>query len=166
MTAMNANQTSVHKLRGEEVNFTEEARRIPSKALGGQACVVRLGQIVFFSKETGDAWMLDPEDGYAVRLARDFEPQHIPIQETRAKLAIEWNADYRIDGEAFTIAEHGGPARTIVGYPTVEVQRLAGEVSAAFRESFDADDQERLKCGCNDPCPRGSGKKYKRCCGA
>lgn len=108
MTAMNSNKARAHALRGEEVNFTEEARRIQSKALGGQACVVRLGQVVFFSSESGDAWMLDPEDGYAVCLVRDFELRHIPIQETPAKLAIEWNADYKIEGEGFTVMERRG----------------------------------------------------------
>jgi hypothetical protein len=68
---MNPNQTRGHGLRGDEMSFTEEARRIQSKALGGQASVVRLDQIVFFSTESGDAWMLDPEDGWAVCLARD-----------------------------------------------------------------------------------------------
>ena len=72
MTAMNPNQARGHGLRGDEMSFTEESRRIQSKALGGQACTVRLGRIVFFSSETGDAWMLDPEDGYAVCLVRDF----------------------------------------------------------------------------------------------
>jgi hypothetical protein len=59
MTAMNSNKTRTRALRGEEVNFTEEARRIQTKAQGGQACVVRVGQIVFFPTESGDAWMLD-----------------------------------------------------------------------------------------------------------
>ena len=147
------------------MSFTEEARRIQSRALGGQASVVRLGQIIFFSSESGDAWMLDPEDGYAVCLAHDFEPRRIPIQETPAKLAIEWNADYTIEGEAFTVVGRDGSARTILGYPTTEIQRLAREVSATPRESVDADQaRERLKCGRNDPCPCGSGKKYKKCC--
>ncbi len=167
MTAMNPNQQSRgHALCGDEVSFTEEARRIQGKALGGQASVVRLGQIVFFSSESGDAWMLDPEAGCAVCLARDFEPRRIPIQETPAKLAIEWNADYTIEGEAFTVVERHGSARTIMGYPTAEIQRLAGESPASPRGAFPDADQarERLKCGRNNPCPCASGKKYKKCC--
>lgn len=168
MTAinMNPNKTGTHVLRGDEVSFTEEARRIQSKALGGEACIVRLGQIVFFSTESGDAWMLDPEDGCAACLARDFEPRRIPIQETPAKLAIEWNADYQIEGKAFRVVERDGSARTIMGYPTAEIQRLARESPAPPGEaSPDADQaRERLTCGRNDPCPCGSGKKYKKCC--
>ncbi len=166
MTAMNSNQTRGYGVRGDEVSFTEEARRIQSKALGGETCVVRLGQIVFFSSESGDAWMLDPEDGYAVCLACDFEPRHIPIQETPAKLAIEWNADFRIEGEAFTVVGRDGSARTILGYPIAEIQRLVSESPAAPREALPDVDRarERLKFGRNDPCPCGSGKKYKKCC--
>jgi len=166
MTAMNPNQTRGHGLRDDEVSFSEEARRIQSKALGGQASVVRLDQTVFFSTESGDAWMLDPEDGYAVCLARDFEPRGIPIQETATKVAIGWNADYRIEGEAFTIVERDGSTRTIMGYPVAEIQHVVREFPATPREgSSDADRaRERLKSGRNDPCPCGSGKKYKKCC--
>jgi hypothetical protein len=150
------------------VSFIEEARRIQRKALEGQACVVRLGEIVFFSSESGDSWVLDPEDGYAVCLARDYEPRSIPIQETPTTLAIKWHADYQIEGGAFTVVEREGSTRTIMGYPTAEIQRLARESPAPRREaSPDADQaRERLKGGRNDPCPCGSGKKYKRCCGA
>jgi len=147
------------------MNFSEEARRIQRKALDGRACVVRLGQLVYFSTVSGDAWMLDPEDGYAVCLARAFEPQRIPIQETPAKLAIEWDADYTIESEAFTVVERAGAARTILGYPIAEIQRLASEEVATPRQNADADHaRERLKSGRNDPCPCGSGKKYKKCC--
>jgi len=33
------------------------------------------------------------------------------------------------------------------------------------RKSFYNEDGSRLKVGRNDPCPCGSGKKYKNCCG-
>jgi len=162
---MNSNRIRAHGLRGDEVNFTEEARRIQRKALDRQPCVVRLGQIVYFSTESGDAWMLDPEDGYATCLARDCEPRPIPIQETSAKLAIEWSADYRIEGDAFTVVEHCGSAYTVLGYPIAQIQRLASESPAAPSESADANQaRERLKRSRNDPCPCGSGKKYKKCC--
>src|SRR5438552_3337002 len=125
---MKPTETSVRVLRGAEANFTAEARAIQSSARARHGRVVKLGQIVFFSAPSGDAWMLDPEDGYAVCLAREGEPRPIPIQETNAKLLIEWNADYRIEGEAFTVVERsGGSARTIVGYPTAEIERMVRE---------------------------------------
>jgi hypothetical protein len=165
MTALHSKTTRARALSGDDVSFTEEARRIQGRALEGQACVVRLGQVVFFSTESGDAWMLDPEDGYAACLARDFTPWRIPIQETPAKLAIEWEADYTIEGEAFAVVEREGSARTILGYPTAEIQHLASEVSPTPGQGDDAEQaRERLKSGRNDLCPCGSGKKYKKCC--
>jgi hypothetical protein len=166
MAATYPMQDRIHELRGDDVSFTEEAHRIQQKALGGEASVVRLGQLVFFSTETGDGWMLDPEDGNAVCLARDFEPRPIPIQEAPAQLAIEWNAGYSIEGGAFTVTEADAPARTIVGYPIAEIQRLSrGSPAAPGQGSPDLDlARERLKSGRNDPCPCGSGKKYKKCC--
>jgi hypothetical protein len=114
------NETSIQVCRGDEVSLADEARSIQSSALAGQGRVVKLDQIVFFSTETGDAWMLDPDNGCAVCLAREFEPRPIAIQETRASLAVGWNADYRIEDDAFTVAELNGSVRTILGYPTEE----------------------------------------------
>ncbi len=166
MADTHASLDRIQELRRDDVSFTEEARRIQQKALEGEASVVRLGQIVFFSTETGDGWMLDPEEGNAVCLVRDFEPRPIPIEETPAKLAIEWNAEYAIEGGAFTVTEGDSAARTIVGYPIAEIRRLIGESPAAPGQgSPDLDlARERLKSGRNDPCPCGSGKKYKKCC--
>ena len=163
---MNPNHTRVYKLPADAVNFTVEARGIQGKALGGEASIVRLGQIVFFSTESGDAWMLDPADGFAVCLARDFEPRRIPIQETPVRLEIGWDANYKIEGDAFTVTESHAAARTILGYPIAEIQRLIRESPATPLEgSSNADHaRERLKSGRNDPCPCGSGKKYKKCC--
>jgi hypothetical protein len=163
---VNSANTSVRELVGEQVNFTEEASWIQSKALYHQTCVVRLGQIIFFSSATGDAWMLDPEAGCAICLAQDSKTRPIPIQETATKLAIEWNADYKIEDEAFTAVERTGATRTIIGYPTAEIMRLVRDFPAGPRESFP--DLEpalvRLKSGRNEPCPCGSGTKYKKCC--
>ena len=162
---MNSDHSSSPQRRGDAVSFAEEARRIQEKAQEGQARVVRLGQMVFFSTETGDAWMLDP-GGRAVCLARDGEPRSISIQETTTNLAIEWNADYEIIGEAFIVAENVGTAQTIFGYPCTEIQHMFGEapVSLPGASSDPIHVAQRLKSGRNDPCPCGSGKKYKKCC--
>jgi hypothetical protein len=47
---------------------------------------------------------------------------------------------------------------------------MAGMKPAFFEENFDDEDEPQPavsdKVGRNDPCPCGSGKKYKKCCGA
>jgi SEC-C motif len=160
------NKTEVRSLAAGEINFTLEAKRIQRLACSGQTHVVKLGEIVFFSTHTGDAWMLDWQDQYAVCLARDFETRPIPIKESAQRMLIEWNADYQIDGAAFTVIERNGSGRTILGYPTREIQRLVNEFPTGPEELSPEtrDALARLKTARNDFCPCGSGKKYKKCC--
>src|SRR5690242_5386647 len=69
--------------------------------------------------KTGDAWLLDPADRLAARLARDGESEPIPIEETDTTFAIGWKGSYRIDGPAFVYSDHDtSRVTTILGYPT------------------------------------------------
>lgn len=46
-------------------------------------------------------------------------------------------------------------------------ERLSAEKRKEIRKQFNLDHQAvSTKVGRNDPCPCGSGKKYKKCCGA
>jgi len=84
---------------------------------------VTVGPRVLFSTETGDAWLLDPADSRAARVARDGDPEDIHFEETDTNFAIGWKGNYQIDGDAFVFI-HRDTARvtTILGYPT---RRLA-----------------------------------------
>ena len=160
-------QRNVRVLTGAQASFTNEARSIQFAAQRGETRLVKLGPIVFFSSSGGDAWMLDPEDQSAVCLARDHVPRPIPIQETDSKLLIEWNADYSIQGETFTYTERNSPSvRTVVGYPTAEIEQMVRDYPASPLADLSAGEAAfaRLKTGRNDPCPCGSGRKYKKCC--
>ncbi len=81
-------QTERWLLRREEVSVSGEADRIVRLAQASDARVVTLGALVFFSTETGDAWMLDAEDGSALCLARDRERQPFAIAETSTRFAV------------------------------------------------------------------------------
>lgn len=163
---MSAPETSLQVLQGGEASFIAEAHAIQRAAGAMRTRVVKLGQIVFFSTSTGDAWMLDPREGTATCLTRDGDSLPIPIRESAAELAIEWHADYRIEGRAFTVVERGsGSARTILGYPIAEIERLLRESAAgSTSDSRLSVARERLRSGRNDSCPCGSGRKYKKCC--
>lgn len=132
---MNAAETSVRVLQGGEVSFIAEARAIQHAARetrerASAARVVKLGQLVFFSTSTGDAWMLDPREGTAACLACDGDSLPIPIRESATELTIEWHADYRIEGRAFTVVDRdSGSAQTILGYPVAEIERLRRELA-------------------------------------
>jgi len=49
---------------------------------------VTVGQLIMFATETGDAWLLDPADRLAARLARAGNSEPIHIEETDSTLAI------------------------------------------------------------------------------
>ena len=77
------------------------------------------GQLVLFSTETGDAWLLDSADRLAARLARDGESEAIHIEESDTTFAIGWKGCYRIEGPAFVYSDQdSGRVTTILGYTT------------------------------------------------
>ncbi len=121
--------TKTRRLSRDQISITGEAEYIIKRAQQYDSRVVGINRLILFSTETGDAWMLDPEDGFAMCLAREGGRQPFRILETPTNFSIEWNADYRIDGEAFTVAERSGRVRTIFGYPTEEILRLSAGAS-------------------------------------
>jgi hypothetical protein len=116
-------------LSRNQVSILGETRHIISLAEDCNSRVVTLGTLLFFSTETGDAWVLDPGDNLALCLARDGVEQHFTITEDAVRFSIEWNAQYRIDGDAFTVIEKSGQVKTILGYPTAYISDAARKVT-------------------------------------
>jgi hypothetical protein len=80
---------------------------------------------VLFSTETGDAWLLDPADHLAVRLARDGDPEDVYFEETGTNFAIGWKGNYQIDGDTFVFIDRDTTRVTsIIGYPTSRLAQL------------------------------------------
>jgi hypothetical protein len=108
-----------------------EVAHIIGSAQGGITRVVGLGPLIFFSTETGDAWLLDWQDERALCLARGGTSQKANIVETENDFAIEWTSDYRIQGDVMTFQHGTGRVESIHGYPTAAIlqttQRLAGD---------------------------------------
>ena len=93
--------------------------RLHSRAADYDSRIVTIGQLILFSTKTGDAWLLDPADQSAARLAREGESEPIHIEETDTTFAIGWKGRYRIEGPAFVYSdEDTGQVATILGYPT------------------------------------------------
>ena len=112
-------------IEGKQFRLAQEIKSIQRRAAAYDARFVTVGPLVFFSTETGDAWMLDPSDQLAARLARDGDPEPIEFQETDANFAIAWRGNYRIEGRAFVYADRqAGRIITILGYPTAKIARL------------------------------------------
>ena len=77
-----------------------------------------VGTLALFSTDTGDAWLLDPGDHLAARVARDGDPEDVYFEETDTQFAIGWKGEYWIDGNAFVyIDRDSGRVITILGYP-------------------------------------------------
>jgi len=110
---------------GKDFRLAEEIRYIQDKAAEHDLRMVTIGQLILFSTETGDAWLLDITDKLAARLARDGDPEPIHLEETDTRFAIGWMGNYRIDGPAFIYSDRKtGPVTTIVGYPTKKIAQI------------------------------------------
>ena len=111
-------------VEGKAFRLAEEVRYIQNKAAEHDGRVVTLGQLILFSTDTGDAWLLDVADQLAAPLARDGDPEPLHLEETDTSFAIGWKGEYRIEGTAFIYADRdSGRVRTILGYPTQKIAR-------------------------------------------
>jgi hypothetical protein len=111
---------------GNSFRLADEVRHIQRRAARHDGRVVTIGQLVLFSTETGDAWLLDPSDQLAARLARDGGPEPIHIEETDTTFAIGWKGHYRIEGAAFVYFDRdSGRVTTTLGYPMHKLNQIA-----------------------------------------
>ena len=112
-------------MEGKDFRLAKEIKYIQRQAAEHDGCFVTIGPLAFFSTETGDAWMLEPSNQLAARLARDGDPEPIDFEETDTNYAIGWKGNYRIEGRAFLYIERKSwRIITILGYPTAEIARL------------------------------------------
>ncbi len=85
-------------LDGKNFRLADEVRYILRRAAEHDGRLVTIGQLVLFSTETGDAWLLDPSDQLAAPLARDGDPEPFHIEQNETTFTIEWKGSYRIEG--------------------------------------------------------------------
>ena len=113
------------EINGKDFRLAEEIRYIQRRAAAHDGRMVTIGPLALFSTDAGDAWLLDPADHLAARLARDGDPESIHFEETDTTFAIGWEGNYRIDGDAFVYVD-GDTARvvTILGYPVQRIREL------------------------------------------
>jgi hypothetical protein len=80
----------------DDFHLGEEVRYIQGRAAAHDGRFVMVGQLVLFSTNTGDAWLLDPAEHLAVRLARGGYPEEIYFAENESNFAIGWTGRYRV----------------------------------------------------------------------
>jgi len=113
--------------------LAEEIKYIQRRAAEHDGRFVTVGPLVLFSTDTGDAWLLDPADRLAARLARNGDPEDLYFEETEARFAIGWKGNYRIAADAFIYTDRDtGRVLTILGYPIQRLAQLGSEISNMF----------------------------------
>lgn len=109
-------------MEGASFRLADEVRYIQRRAANHDGRVVSFGELLLFSTNTGDAWLLDRSDRLAARLARDGEAEPVHIEESDTSFVIEWRGHYRIDGPAFVYCDREtGRETTILGYRTDQI---------------------------------------------
>ncbi len=112
-------------ITGKDFRLAEEIDYIQGRAADRDGRLVTVGPLVLFSTETGDAWLLDPADHLAARLARDGDPEELYFEETVASFAIGWKGNYQINGDAFIFIDRDtARITTVLGYPTHRLAQL------------------------------------------
>lgn len=112
-------------IAGKDFHLAEEIDYIQRRAAERDGRFVTVGPLVLFSTETGDAWLLDPADHLAARVARDGDPEELYFEETATRFAIGWKGNYQIDGNAFVFIERDtARTTTVLGYPTRRLAQL------------------------------------------
>jgi hypothetical protein len=121
-------------MAGKDFRLAEEIDYIQGRAAHRDGRLVTVGPLALFSTETGDAWLLDPADHLAARVARDGDPEELYFEETDASFAIGWKGNYQIDGDAFVFIDRDtARTTTIFGYPTRRLALLgSSEISNIF----------------------------------
>lgn len=114
-------------LEGTDVRFADEIRYIQRRAAERDSRIITIGPLLLFSTESGDAWMLDPVEHLARRLAEAGDPRPASVEETEKTFAVAWQGHYEIMGLAFVFNDNeSGRVTTILGYPTRHiVERIA-----------------------------------------
>lgn len=114
----------------KDVHLADEVRYMQRRATERIGRIVTIGPLLLFSTDTGDAWILDPADHLATRIAKDGVSTPVHIEETDTRFAVGWQGSYAISGAAFIFADgESGRVTTILGYRT---QRIVDEISRVF----------------------------------
>ena len=92
----------------EQKSVRGEADYIVRCAQARETHVVGYGALVLVSVANGDAWVLDPEDEFALCLARDGQRLPVTIMETDQQFGIDWPAKFRLEGCRCVVSERHG----------------------------------------------------------
>src|ERR1700747_962706 len=81
-------------VEGKSFRLADESPYIQRRAPAYDSRTVTIAQLILFSTKTGDAWLLDPADQSAARLAREGESEPFHIAEADNTVAVGWKGRY------------------------------------------------------------------------
>ena len=114
----------------ESLHLAKEVRTIQHRAAKHDGRIVSIGPLVLFCTDTGDAWMLEPADQLAARLAVDGDPVPVQIEETDTSYSIGWQGRYHIDGDTFIYQDNRSAGLNIIhGYPVKQLRRVTNDAN-------------------------------------
>ena len=123
-------EAATPRLSRDSLHLAKEVRSIQRRAADHDGRIVTIGPLVFFSTDTGDAWMLEPADQLAARLATDGDPLLVHIEETETRYAIGWQGRYRIEAQMFIYEDTDSHRLTAIqGYPVQQLLRAIDEAN-------------------------------------
>lgn len=109
----------------QEMCISDEVKHIRACAVAGEAHIVTLGQLLFFSTATGDAWVLDPEDQLSTCLMTEGLPLPVAIDETAMNFRIAWGGRYTAHEQSFIVTDASGRTTTYADYPVLQIVRAS-----------------------------------------
>lgn len=135
--------------KAEEFNLENEIGYIQDRAAQHNSRVITFGDLMLFSTESGDAWLLDTADKLAIMLAENGSSINVNLTDPES---IEWTGNYKIDGASFIyIDTKSGWLEKYKGYPTHQIQQhgkaASRPIMAAEREAQDLLDFFRKQTG-------------------
>ena len=121
-------QPTSPRLSQQSLHLAQEVRSIQHRAAEHEGRIVRIGPLLFFSTDTGDAWILEPADQLAARLAVGGDPLPVHIEETETNFAIGWQGRYRFEGDTFVYEDkQSRRLNAIRGYPVKQLLRVISD---------------------------------------
>ena len=111
----------------KELNINDEIKYIIKCAKNFETKIVALNELILFCTATGDAWLLDTDDNFALNLAREGIQQEYSITDTPYKFSIDWQYNYVIENEKFIFVDKNGVSKAIFGYPIEQIFEMTNK---------------------------------------
>ncbi len=107
----------------ESMIMNKKADLIIEAAVKKEPKIDVIGNFIFFSTQSGDAWMLDHRDNRALQLVDTCKVLNYKILESKDRFAVEWKDRFQIQDDLF-ITTNKDKERVIRDYPTKTIQGL------------------------------------------